>query len=612
MTHPETLAPSGETRSPTAIRHVVLTVVTIMSILLYLDRFAVSIAAEYIREDLRMTQTSMAWFISLFFWSYALFQVPAGWLSDRFGARTMLAVYILAWSAFTGLMGLANAVWMMLALRFLCGITQAGAYPTSAALIPKWYPLSFRGTASSIVGLGGRFGAVLAPILTAWMIVFFVSPKPATNLSTNDVLNEKAFVASFHVDPSVEPTKALDKQRQRFVLDLLDSVSTEQRLAITSAASAASQKTDSATGKNENAADAAAISAAAKELLAALSERLPDATWIRDDLIPEKVAPQARLLVTDRQQGKSLSADDALRLNRFLLEGLFPSTIRKSLGQGWRPTILVYGVVGIFVAFAFWFVTRNSAAEHPWCNDAERQLIRSEDAVVASSTTEANPPFPFRAFLTSISLWGNSMTQFLTNLGWFFVVSSLPRYLGEVHGVSLVTQGVMTGFTSGVGILALFLGGRCTDAAVLRYGLKWGRRLPLVLSRFTAAGGYALCLLLSATVAPGAEKTWLPWLFIVCLCIATMSTDFGMPTVWTYAQDVGGKFTGSVMGWANMWGNLGAAIAPLVYNRCLGETPTLENWNSVFLVCCVAFIFAGLFGLLLDSTKPLTADAQVR
>ena len=82
---------------------------TLMSFLLYLDRFCVSFAVDYIRQDLGMSQGQVKWFLSAFFWSYALAQVPAGWLSDRYGARIMLVVYILTWSFFTGLIGAANS-----------------------------------------------------------------------------------------------------------------------------------------------------------------------------------------------------------------------------------------------------------------------------------------------------------------------------------------------------------------------------------------------------------------------------------------------------------------------------------------------------------------------
>ena len=91
------------------------------------------------------------------------------------------------------------------------------------------------------------------------------------------------------------------------------------------------------------------------------------------------------------------------------------------------------------------------------------------------------------------------------------------------------------------------------------------------------------------------------------LSIATFCADLGVPALWAYAQDVGGKYTASIMGWSNMFGNFGAACAPLIYNLVLGENPTLLQWNWLFGVCAGMFVLSGCSALVLDATKPITA-----
>jgi MFS transporter, ACS family, glucarate transporter len=639
MTEEAFLTGKDNSGSPTLVRHAVLFVLTLMSVLLYLDRFAVGIAAEYIREDLRMSQTQMAWFVSAFFWSYAFCQVPGGWFSDRFGGRIMLTIYILAWSIVTGLMGFAHAVWMVLWLRILCGATQAGAYPTSAGLIRQWYPISNRGTASSIVALGGRFGAVLAPLLTARLILAYVPVESDSTLRPADFVNADAFVARF------DEQKDVGKPRQIFVTGFLAHLSTAEqhqvRMGVAEAKSSVEARMNAdkepkrifdlhdwvPLGSGDHAIVETPFSGFT-EIMDSLTARMSEKEFIDFSEIPLPFYPkqgrkqrsllgwlysslfqtEAGRLLERKFNGTELTRYETLRLNRLAMESLFPNEIRKVHGSGWRPTIILYGIAGLIVAVAFAAVTHNSPAEHSWCNQAERELIDDEATRTAKMKEPGNPDFPFRAFLMSPSLWGNSMTQFLTNIGWLFVVTSLPRYLDKVHSVSLVTNGFMTAFPSGIGIIGLFAGGRATDWAVRAFGLKRGRQIPLAASRFTAAGGYAMCLLLNILFAPNPENWWLPWLYIVGLCIASMSTDFGSPAIWSYAQDVGGRYTASILGWGNMWGNIGAAVAPLIYNGVLGENPTLDDWNTVFAVCCGVFIVAGFCAMLLDSTKPLTVQ----
>ena len=130
------------------IRYRMVAVTTLMSVLLYLDRFCISFAEVFIKEDLGLTDTQVGWMLRAFFWTYALGQVPCGWLADRFGARVMLTIYILLWSLFTGLTGAAGVFSALLAMRFGFGLGQAGAYPTRANLVSKWIPFSGRGSAS--------------------------------------------------------------------------------------------------------------------------------------------------------------------------------------------------------------------------------------------------------------------------------------------------------------------------------------------------------------------------------------------------------------------------------------------------------------------------------
>ena len=140
--------------------------------MLYLDRICIAEIAklDQFRSDVGLSSRQVGVILSAFFFAYALAQVPAGWLSDRFGARRMLPAYIMIWSICTMLTGWANGFVMLMIARLMFGFSQAGCYPTAGSLIKRWIELPRRGTASSIVSFGGRLGGAVAPLLTAVLL----------------------------------------------------------------------------------------------------------------------------------------------------------------------------------------------------------------------------------------------------------------------------------------------------------------------------------------------------------------------------------------------------------------------------------------------------------
>jgi MFS family permease len=149
----------------------------------------------------------------------------------------------------------------------------------------------------------------------------------------------------------------------------------------------------------------------------------------------------------------------------------------------------------------------------------------------------------------------------------------------------------------------LLVGGRLTDWLTARIGLKWGRRLPIAATRFVAACGYGLALLFASL--PSDSPFQNPWAFAAAFSLVTLGVDMGIAPVWAVMQDIGGKNVGAVLGWGNMWGNFGAALAPLIYNRILGETPTLGDWNNIFLCCLASCVLSGIGAFGIDATRTL-------
>ncbi len=128
-----TTAIDADSKRATTVRYRVLLLAMLVAVLLYLDRICMSTAAEAVSKDLKISKLELDVLLGAFFWTYALGQLPAGWLGDRFGARWMLGSYIVLWSLSTGLMGFAGSTTAILALRLSCGLFEAGAYPVLPA-----------------------------------------------------------------------------------------------------------------------------------------------------------------------------------------------------------------------------------------------------------------------------------------------------------------------------------------------------------------------------------------------------------------------------------------------------------------------------------------------
>jgi MFS family permease len=338
---------------------------------------------------------------------------------------------------FTALTGFMTGFAGLLTARLLCGISEAGAYPTCMAMVRKWIPLQARARASGLIAFGGRIGGTVAPFLTIWMIV--------------------------------------------------------------------------------------------------------------------------------------------------------------TMGS-WRYSLWVDGSVGFLIALLFWNVVRSAPKEHPHINASELAFIGSPPVERPLSGPELK-----RAlwnFARSRSLWCNAANQMLSNVGWVFLVTWLPTYLVEEMHVEEVRGGQLVTLVLAFGMLGQLAGGWYADWATRRFGLRWGRVVPMSSSMFLCATAYVICPFVNST-----------WVLISCCAAVSLGTDMANPATWAFMSDVGGRATAAAGGWGNMWGNLGASASAMLVPWLLkvggGSGKTL-----VFFTLAGAFVLAGLIVLGMDATKMLLPENE--
>jgi MFS family permease len=137
---------------------------------LYLDRICMGQAVQPIQDELGFTDTQMSYVMMAFTLAYGLFEVPAGWLGDRIGSRWVLTGVVLWWSAFTALTGVGTGLLTLVAIRFLFGAGEAGAFPNAARVISRWFPLGERGRVQGLMLTAAQLGSVFAPPVAAYVI----------------------------------------------------------------------------------------------------------------------------------------------------------------------------------------------------------------------------------------------------------------------------------------------------------------------------------------------------------------------------------------------------------------------------------------------------------
>jgi MFS transporter, ACS family, D-galactonate transporter len=165
--------------SPDGIRTVAL--VVLCQVAHFLTLTAIPLLLPVIREDLEIGFTQAGMLSAAGMLSYALAQIPAGYLSDRFGPRRLFLVGLVAWSLLCIGFGLIHAFWLALATLFVAGAFRALLFAPGLALLASWFPAQRRATAMSLFTLGVAGGSILlslaGPFLAnryGWRATFIV------------------------------------------------------------------------------------------------------------------------------------------------------------------------------------------------------------------------------------------------------------------------------------------------------------------------------------------------------------------------------------------------------------------------------------------------------
>jgi ACS family hexuronate transporter-like MFS transporter len=137
----------------------------------YLDRQTLSVAAPVLREQFHMSNQEYSRVVFAFLLAYTIGNGFSGTVIDRLGSRLGYALCMAAWSAAAMLHSLATGPAFLAGCRFLLGIGEAGNWPAGVKVVAEWFPERERALASGIFNSGSSVGAILAPPVVAWIIL---------------------------------------------------------------------------------------------------------------------------------------------------------------------------------------------------------------------------------------------------------------------------------------------------------------------------------------------------------------------------------------------------------------------------------------------------------
>jgi sugar phosphate permease len=168
---------------PTWVRYQVLGVACIVAVIVYIHRQGFAVALPYIKADLHLNARQVSWLTAIFLLAYGGFEIPCGVIGDKLGTRHLLTILVLGWSLTTGLVALAvflpmvqlpgeltAALLFLLAVRFLFGMFQAGAFPSLSRMMTDWMTMRERASAQGLIWMSTRIGGLVVPYLILFLV----------------------------------------------------------------------------------------------------------------------------------------------------------------------------------------------------------------------------------------------------------------------------------------------------------------------------------------------------------------------------------------------------------------------------------------------------------
>ena len=262
---------------------------------------------------------------------------------------------------------------------------------------------------------------------------------------------------------------------------------------------------------------------------------------------------------------------------------------------GWRSTFVMFGVLGLVWASAWYAWYRDRPADHPGVDAEELAWIEQDRLHAPAAATDGPRHTPWRTLLASRNLYAICAMYFAYGYGLYFYFTWLPTYLTRVLGFSALRGGLFAALPFLLAGLANLGGGWLTDHLARTRGLRVARC-------GMGFAGFLTCalLVLASILAPQ------PVAKAVLLAFALGSVDLALGACWAVCLDVGVDHAGVVTGFMNTVGNVGGLLAPLVVGIAVDRW---HSWTIPFYITAAIYAAGAAAWLAIDPYQRV--DQQV-
>ena len=258
---------------------------------------------------------------------------------------------------------------------------------------------------------------------------------------------------------------------------------------------------------------------------------------------------------------------------------------------GWRESFVVFGLVGIVWAAAWYAWYRDRPEEHPAMTAAELAVIQDD-----ADRRGAGERTPWALLLRSRNLYAICAMYFAFGYGLYFYFTWLPTYLIRVLGFSQFGGGLFAALPFLLAGIADVVGGWLTDALSRRFGLRVGR-CHLGFAAFMTC---AALVFASQLPLPAVARA-------VLLAFALASADLALGACWAVPIDIAPDHAGVITGCMNTLGNLGGLVGPIVVGIAVDRW---GSWAFPFYITAAVYALGALAWLAIDPLAPIRAPAQ--